>query len=51
MIDKLMQMADGRLVIPLIVIAAAIVLVKGVFSLARSRSVDRRDFLELFQAR
>ena len=48
-IDKLMQMGDGRLLIPLIVVAVAVVLVKGGFSLARSRSVDRRDFLELFQ--
>lgn len=49
MIDKLIQMSNGRLLIPLIVIAVAVVLIKGVFSLARSRSADRRDFLELYQ--
>lgn len=49
MIDKLLQMGDGRLLIPIVVIAAGIVLVRGVFSLNRSRSADRRDFLDLFQ--
>jgi len=49
MIDKLLQLGDGRLLIPIVVIAAGIVLVRGVFSLNRSRSADRRDFLDLFQ--
>ncbi|WP_242107143.1 hypothetical protein [Luteimonas aquatica] len=49
MIDKLLELGNGRLLIPIVAIAAGIVLVRGVFSLSRSRSADRRDFLDLFQ--
>jgi len=49
MIERLLQMSDGKLLLPLIVVVIGVTLVKGTFSLARSRSVDRRDFLELFK--
>lgn len=49
MIEMLLEMADGRLVIPLIVIAAGIALGKWAFHLSRSRSQDRRDFLDLMR--
>ncbi len=50
MIEKLLELADGRLIIPLIAVATGVALVKGVFSLTRSRSQDRRDFLDLFRS-
>lgn len=49
MVDRLLELADGRLIIPLIALAAGIALVKSVFSLVRFRSRDRRDFLDLFR--
>lgn len=49
MIEKLLELADGRLVVPLVVVAIGVALAKGVFSLTRSRSQDRRDFLDLFR--
>ena len=49
MIEKLLDLADGRLLIPLIVIVVGVSLVKGVFHLTRSRSQDRRDFLDLMR--
>lgn len=47
MFEKLLEVVDGRLLVPLVVVAAGVALVKGVFSLTRSRSQDRRDFLDL----
>jgi hypothetical protein len=49
MIEKLLEMADGRLLIPLVVAAVGVAMAKGAFSLFRSRSQDRRDFLDLFR--
>lgn len=49
MIEKLLALADGRLVIPLIVVVAGVAMVRGAFTLSRSRSQDRRDFLDLFR--
>jgi len=49
MLAKLFDLADGRFVIPVAVIAIGIALAKGVFNLSRSRSQDRRDFLDLFR--
>jgi hypothetical protein len=49
MIDKLLELADGRFVVPLIVAAMGIALTRGAFTLARSKSQDRRDFLDLFR--
>lgn len=49
MIEKLLQMSEGKLLLPLIVMVVGVTLIKGAFSLTRSRSADRRDFLELFK--
>lgn len=49
MIEKLLEVADGRLLIPLVVVAVGVAVAKGAFSLFRSRSQDRRDFLDLFR--
>lgn len=49
MLVKLLDLVDGRFAIPLVVIAIGVALAKGVFSLSRSRSQDRRDFLDLFR--
>lgn len=46
---KLLDLVDGRFVIPVVVIAIGVALAKGAFSLSRSRSQDRRDFLDLFR--
>lgn len=48
MIDKLIEFSDGKLLIPLAVILVGVALVKGFFGLYRSRSSDRRDFLDLW---
>lgn len=49
MIEKLMELDGGKFLIPVVVIFAGTALVKGIFGFHRSRSSDRRDFLELFQ--
>lgn len=49
MIEKLLEIAGGKLLIPLVVVAVGVAMAKGAFSLARSRSQDRRDFLDLFR--
>lgn len=49
MIEKLLELADGRFVMPLVVVAIGIALTRGIFSLARSKSQDRRDFLDFFR--
>lgn len=49
MIEKLLDFGDGKFLIPLVVVVAGATMVKGAFSLARSRSQDRRDFLDLFR--
>lgn len=48
MFEKWFSVGDGRLLIPLSVIFAGMVLVKAIFGLQRSRSADRKDFLELW---
>jgi len=47
-IEKLIDLADGRFVIPLILIVAGVALAKAVFSMQRSVSAERKDFLELW---
>lgn len=49
MIEKLIELGDGRLLIPLVIVVAGVAFAKGVFTLFRSRSQDRRDFLDLFR--
>lgn len=49
MIEKLMELDGGKYLIPVVVIFTGTALVKGIFGFHRSRSSDRRDFLELFQ--
>lgn len=49
MLDQLIKLVDGRLVIPLMFVAVGIPLVRGVFTLSRSRSQNRKEFLELFR--
>lgn len=49
MIDKLIELGDGRLLIPLVIVVTGAAFAKGVFTLFRSRSQDRRDFLDLFR--
>jgi len=50
LIEKLLELAHGRLVIPLIVIVAGVALAKGALHLTRSRSQDRKDFLDLMRS-
>ncbi|MGH3711068.1 MAG: hypothetical protein ACRDRQ_23855 [Pseudonocardiaceae bacterium] len=49
MIEELLKHASGRLLVPIVVVIAGVTLAKGLFSLQRSRSADRRDFLDVFQ--
>ncbi len=49
MVEKLMDVGDGKLLIPLIVVVVGVAMAKGAFSLFRSRSQDRKDFLDLFR--
>lgn len=50
MIEKLLDFGNGKFLIPLVVVMTGITLAKGAFSLVRSRSQDRRDFLDLFRS-
>lgn len=47
MIEKLLEISNGKLLIPVLCALAGAVLVKGLFNLHRSKSADRRDFLDL----
>lgn len=49
MIEELLKLGGGRLLIPIVVVVVGTALVKGMFGLHRSRSADRRDFLNVFQ--
>lgn len=49
MISELLDASGQRLLVPVVVVSCAAVLVRGLFSLLRSRSQDRRDFLDLFR--
>jgi len=51
MIEKLLEMADGRWVVPLMVVAGLTALAKALFGMQRSTSQDRRDFLDLWSRR
>jgi hypothetical protein len=51
MVEKLLGMADGRFVVPIVVVIGLSVLIKGLFSLNRSKSQDRKDFLEVWGTR
>ncbi len=48
MIEKLLEVSNGKLLIPVLCALAGAVLVKGIFNLHRSKSADRRDFLDLW---
>jgi len=48
-IQQILNASGQRFLVPIILIVAGAALVKGLFSLLRSRSQDRRDFLELFR--
>lgn len=48
MISNLLAASNGTLLVPLALVIAATVLVKGVFSLHRSRSQDRKEFLDVW---
>jgi len=47
-IEKLLEVSNGKLLIPVLCALAGAVLVKGIFNLHRSKSADRRDFLDLW---
>jgi hypothetical protein len=49
MIEKLMEQSDGRLFVPFAIVAFASLAAKAIFGLQRSRSADRKDFLELLK--
>lgn len=49
MIKELLEASGGKLLFPLVVVVAGAALVRGAFGLFRSRSQDRRDFLDLFR--
>lgn len=48
MIEKLIGLADGRFIVPVLLIVASTSLAKAVFGMQRSVSADRKDFLELW---
>ena len=48
MIEKLLEVSNGKLLIPVLCALVGAVLVKGIFNLHRSKSADRRDFLDLW---
>ena len=50
MISQLLDASSNKLLIPVVVVLAAAPLVRGLFSLYRSRSQDRKEFLELWRA-
>jgi hypothetical protein len=47
-LTELLKEGGGEWVVPLAIVAAGFVVVKGIFGLSRSRSQDRKDFLELW---
>jgi hypothetical protein len=47
-IDKLLEVSNGKLLIPVICAFVGAVFVRGIFNLHRSKSADRRDFLDLW---
>lgn len=51
MLSKLLEITEHRLLIPLVLIAAATALAKAVFGMHRFRSQDRKEFLELWASR
>lgn len=50
MFEELLKVGGGRLLIPVVVVVVGASLVKGIFGLQRSRSADRRDFLDVFKS-
>ncbi|WP_036165447.1 hypothetical protein [Noviluteimonas dokdonensis] len=48
MLSELIE-ANGNLLVPLALLVAIATLAKGIFGLHRSRSADRKDFLELWR--
>jgi len=46
--SELLKEGGGQWIVPLAIVAAGFMLVKGVFGLSRSRSQDRKDFLDLW---
>lgn len=48
MIEKLLEASNGKMLIPVLCALVGAALVKGIYNLHRSRSADRRDFLDLW---
>ncbi|KAF1014213.1 MAG: hypothetical protein GAK31_03237 [Stenotrophomonas maltophilia] len=48
-VDRLISLQDGRLLFPLILCAAAVLLFKGLATIQQSKGSSRKEFLELFQ--
>lgn len=48
MIEKLLEVSNGKLLIPVLCALVGAMFVKGIFNLHRSKSADRRDFLDLW---
>lgn len=51
MIEELLKVGGEKLVVPVLVAVVGAALVKGVFGLHRSKSADRKDFLDLWVGR
>lgn len=49
MFDKLLSLGSEKLLIPLVVVAVGVALARGLFTVARSHSQDRKEFLDLFR--
>lgn len=49
MIQQILSASGQRLLVPIVLVVAGAALAKGLFNLLRSRSQDRRDFLDLFR--
>ena len=49
MLEELLRLGGGKLLVPLVVVVAGASIAKGLFGLQRSRSADRRDFLDVFK--
>lgn len=49
MIEKLIELGDGKFLIPLVIVVVGVAFAKSTFTLFRSRSQDRKDFLDLFR--
>jgi hypothetical protein len=51
MIEEVLRVGGQKLLIPVLVVAIGTALVKGLFGVHRSKSADRKDFLDLWSRR